>query len=475
MKKDKLFHLFYSLTPKEVKAFKTFIIGRKPAAISSLVEILSKSKQKDLDFEKIRQKAFKKLFPLDKEQNFRRLMADTLHLLNDFLILAETNANPILRKQLLLEQYKNRTQTTLFQGTVQEIKKELSNNPTRDFHYHQANVNLLNDIYFYERSNKQKERNRQRELLDLHKEMDLSYLKAKLHYAIQLKVLEKITGSNPVSSTGDQLLIQQNPAFEDDPVVRFYQDIINLIDHPNDEDFSRLKSDWFEIEEQFSKNLKIQLFVILINLSWYSQDSEMRVKTAFELYGYAFKTKLLVNAGYVDPIHINNVVDAGISIKEYDKVRAIIRENIPLLREGPDQKENIRNLYESFLLFGEGRFEEALSKANVLQFSHYSYGIRSYVLEIKCLYETKRSNGFEAINTRCKAYKQYLLRKKKEGFLNKEKYEENLNFMKITCQLPFASASKFAKISQEELREKTKAISPIISRTWLLEKIDELK
>jgi len=477
MKKDKLFHLFYTLTPKEVKAFKTFVIGRKPAKINSLVEFLAKHKPNEYNnFEKIKQKACTKLFP-NKEnnsQNFRRLIADTLPLLNDFLILQETKANPALRRELLQEQYKNRTLSDLLEAAFIENTKLLNENPERDFHHYDAKVKLLNESFFYTRYSKTYNEDRLIELIELQNDLDLGYVIAKLHYRIHQIIHHLVTG-NPFDINSVQQKHEFFKLFEDHPVVHLFTEILRLALDPNEENYFQLKSLWLKRSHLLSQNLKLQYLGKMVNLAWFSLNQNIRIKEIFELYGYGIEAKLLLNSGYINNNVFNSIIDIGTSLKEFDKVRVFVKEYLPFLREGPDQKENVNNLYEAFLLFSEGKYEKAFLKSNLLQFSHHSYGLRSYVLIIKCLYETKKVDSYLEIEARGTAFRQYLQRKLKQADIVKELYDANVNFIKIASQLPLASSSKFAKVRPEELIKKTKAMQRIVSRPWLLEKLEELQ
>lgn len=479
MKKDKLFHLFYSLSAKEVKAFRTFVIGRKPEKISRLVEELAKNKKKEdnPDFEKYRQKAFKKLFPNQKNntQNFRRLITDTLTLLNDFLVIQESKENLATRQRLLEEQYKNRTLSDLFEASLEDSLKRLEDQEIRDFHYHNAKVELLNDIFFFKRVPKDGLQIFEKHLVDIDQAVDLSYFITKLHYASQAK-MRKVVFNLPgsVFELNEAFFSYVKP-FQDHPIIALYLKIYRLLDHPNEADWMDLRTHWFEHFKLLSHPIKGQTYTLLKNLCVFSMPKEKLMTTMFDFYNFALENKLLVHSGYITSTSFTSYVDLGTNLKKYKEVRSFINENIVHLREGPTEKANLQNLYESFFLFGEGKFDEALLKSSMIQYNNKTYGLRSYILIIKCLYETQKEDSHPDLEVRCKAFKQYLSRRYKEGVLSKFKHDENVNFTKIVLQLPLTSTSKFAKITPDQLTEKLEAMPQVVSRTWLLEKIGELR
>lgn len=479
MKKDKLFHLFYALSPKEVKAFKTFVTGHKPEKIKSLVEILAKSNlsKEDQNYDKVRQKAFKKLFPNKKNntQNFRRLVADTLSLLNDFLVLQESKENQAVRQRLLEEQYKNKTLSDLFEASLEDSLRQLENGKTRDFNYHNAKVELLNDIYFFKRIPKEGIQVSEKYLANIDKALDLSYFISKLHYACQAKMRHIGLNLSEIAYELTDDFFRHVKPYKNHPIVELYMKILKLLDHPNEKDWQHLKEHWFAHFELLAHPIKGQTYTLVKNLCVLSLPKEKLLETMFDLYNFAIKEKLLLHSGYMTSTSFGNYVDMGTNLKKFEQVRSFIKENIVHLREGPNTLENIQNLYESFLLFGEGKFDQAMLKSSILQFNHSSYGLRSYVLIIKCLYETQKEDSLPDIEVRCKAFRQYLTRKLKEGVISQIKHDENVNFTRIALQLPLTSNGRFAKINPDQLIEKINAMPRIVSQTWLLEKIEALR
>lgn len=478
MKKGKLLHLFYSLSPKEVKAFKTFAAGRKPEKISQLVEFLAKSKKKedDQDLEKIRQKAFKKLFPNQKEntQNFRRLVADALSLLNDFLVLQQTNQDPEMRREILREQYKNRLLSDLYEATLEQEIKRIKERPDRDSDHHNTMVKLLNDRVYYKRPIKDGLNDMTEDLVNIDRSLNMSFLLSKLHHACHLKMRDMILNSKDTAAPLNNAFYTFLKPFEQDPVINLYLGFMRLVDNPNEEHYFSLKSKWKERLYLLSDSRKLQTSSFMINVCWYSIDQSNRLIEIYDLYKFSLEKKILVHSGYINLSNFNNYIDICASLGKFDELRAFIAEYLPFLREGIDHKKNIQNLYESMLLFGEQKYEEALLKSFHLQFHHYTFGLRSYVLIIRCLYQLKKEHSLEELETRCTAFKQYLHRKHKEGFISKEIYDANVNFTKIVLLLPNTSTSKFALISPDQLKEKLEAMTFLVSRSWLLEKIDDL-
>jgi len=102
------------------------------------------------------------------------------------------------------------------------------------------------------------------------------------------------------------------------------------------------------------------------------------------------------------------------------------------------------------------------------------YGIRSYLLTTKCIYELKKEESYQELEKKCKSFKQYLHRKLKDKEINKRLYDIHIGFIKIVLLLPRTSSSKYAQTTKGNLLEKVKATQSLMSHAWLLEKIEAL-
>lgn len=476
MKRNKLFFLLASLTAKEMRQFKKMVVREGAPPMIKLIEFLEHNlKIFDADaYDELREKALRKINKsVPTDQNKRRLLSTANKLLSNFLVQQELTLNEQTNEELLQKQYLRRGLNKLYESSLKNTQETLLQNTTRDFHFQQSQLNINLKTYYYV-TNKYKEKDILNGLKEIHKSLDLGYVMAKLHYACEVKMVQLVRGESfPVELLDELRINTRENNYFDHPIIQLYNNILILIEQPNSEAYQQLKKNWLFVIPMLSEEVKHQVFIIFLNLSWIS-CTDRRTQEMFELYRFGLTSNILINQGKITSSHFNNIVDLGSGLGYFAEVRTFINDYSQYLDSQEDTLDNIKTLYEAFLLFGEGKHDDALRQSIFLEFNDVSYGLRAYLLMLKCLYESKKAKGFKEIELRCEAFKQYLQRKFKQGLINKQTKQENMNFIKIVRQLPLASTSRFATISQQTLLKKLKATQFIISKTWLLKKIEGL-
>ncbi len=465
-----------SLSPKERRQFRKLIVREGTDPMMKLVDYLEQN-LKAFDSESYNELREKALIKISKsvptDQNKRRLLSSVTKLLSTFLINQEISQDEQISESLLQKQYLRRGLKGLFESSHETTQSNLLSAPERDFYFHQTQLKLSHHAY-YHATNKYKERDILMGLKTIHKNLDIGFVMAKLHYACEVKMVHLVRGESFTIELLDEILhtINNNQYFNH-PIIKLYTEILSLMEQPEVENYHRLKKNWLEISDLFSKELQQQLFTIMLNLSWFS-CTDNRTAEMYQLYELGLTSGVLITEGKIDSSHFNNIIDLGSSLNQFSSVRQFIDNFSPFLDVKDDKMENIKTLYEAFLLFGEGKHEDALRQSIFLEFNDVSYGLRAYLLMLKCLYESKKSKGFKEIEMRCEAFKQYLQRKFKQAIINKQIKQENLNFIKIIRLLPLASASRFASINQKDLLKKLNAMKHVVSKAWLQKKIENL-
>gem|GEM_PF-3544789 len=476
MKRNKLFLLLASLSPKEMRQFRKLVVREGTPPMIKLLDFLDHNiKAYDPhSYNELRERALKKISKsVPTDQNKRRLLSAVNQLLDTFLIQQELSENEQTTQALLQNQYLKRRLYNLYASSHESAQTRHLQQPIRDFNFEQGQLKYSHNAY-YNITNKYKEKDILNGLKAIHKHLDLGFVMAKLHYACEVKMVQLVRGESfPIELLDKILASIKDNAYFSNPIIQFYQDILNLIEQPTLESYQLLKQKWLELMPLFNKDLQHHLFIIMLNLAWFSSN-EHRTEEMFQLYEFGLTTGLLTIHRKIGTSHFNNIVDLGSSLGKFSEIRSFVIKYSPHLDVSEDKTENIKTLYEAFILFGEGKHEESLKQSIFLEFNDVSYGLRAYLLMLKCLYESKKSKGFKEIEMRAEAFKQYLQRKFKQGMLNKQTKQENLNFIKLIRLLPLASASRFANINQQDLLKKLQGMPQVVSRNWLLKKIEQL-
>lgn len=478
MIKNKFFRLFNTLTPKETKALKEFTSIYGSTDTIKLIDYLAKKKpsSKPIDPDIQREKTLNKLFPSAKvnDQKRRRILAHASQIVVDFLKVDELKSDTFVGEELLRAQLKKRNLNDFYLASLRSTERELTDNPNRDFYHYEQMIRLRHQFFFNVQTNKYKEKDLLDDLDAIHNDLDNGYILAKLHYSLQSQIIKMIRGENRDKG---QINVAAELAKEkiNEPLIKLYYQLICFIGQPESVMIKEAKALFFKHSKELHQELQAQLLVVFINLTYLNPEEENMNASLWELYFFGVESQLFLTPGGFEASHFNNIIALGSSLKKFDFIRKFIAEYFPHLRMERDARNNVKTYYEASLLFSEGKYDEALLHLHYLEFNDFSYGLRAYLLIIKSLYESKKTKSYKELDTRCDSFKQYIHRKFKQGFINKTSREENLNFIKIARQLPFASSSKFARISTTELKEKVKAMTRVVNRPWLLEKIEQLE
>ncbi len=405
----------------------------------------------------------------------RKLMAATLSLLSDFLVQEELKQENPDQDILLKRVYRKKRLSALYLAALEKEKKELTKSQQIDFYNYQDKVRLQHEFYFYVGANKYAEKDPLNALANLHQDLDVGYLLAKLHYACQVLVIQRFRGASvEVAFIEEAIIMANHPEIKEHAILQLYIRMIRLLQDRQVVEYSQIKEEVLASLPLVNKEIRGHLLVLLLNLTWLTVERPRIPEFTFELYKFGLENDILRDNGMIGTSHFNNIVDIGCSLGEFEYTRTFIKNYLPYLESKEGSLEHVKTLFEAFLYFGEGNFEKVLQHLNYLEFKDLSYGIRAYLLMIKSTYETKKAKSYKEVDMLCEAFRQYIKRKYKQGYMSELVREENLNFIKIASLLPNASSSNFAIVPIKKLKDKLLTFERVVSRTWLEAKINEL-
>lgn len=473
MKKYKLFYLLASLDDKSRLRFQTTISKTDNKQQATLINYISNkiNNKQPSDYPNLRTKALRKAFENQQSspQKEKRLISKTSQLLTAFILHNELNQQPEIQQKLLASYYFKNGLHEFYKSSLSTTEKLLNDKEERGAAFHQKMAALRHNFYFNVVENKYRKRDLMKDLKLINQELDTSYLLAKLYYACHMKMIVLLREETLEIDQLEEIIRRAElDQYKQHLVIQFYLNFWHHLTTKKETDYYKLKDDFFIIKDKMSNENRLLTFGMLINTCWGFIN---KLEVVYELYQQGLKHDVLLFDNKINPDHFMNIVEIGIGLNKIEETRIFVRENIShLIIEGESQA-NIKMLYDAFLEFGAKNYETVIQLLNYMEFADFSYGFRAYTKLIKSLYETK---SYHVMDTRCNTFKQYILRKYKQGYINQEKREENLNFIIIVRQLPYASNSQFATVSKAEMNEKLKAMQRVISRAWLEEKISAL-
>lgn len=191
------------------------------------------------------------------------------------------------------------------------------------------------------------------------------------------------------------------------------------------------------------------------------------MRESFDVYKEMLKyNAYTVNDGeYFNLVTFRNIVLVALRLGETEWLKDFLKNYTDELK--PEYRENMLNLYNGYLIFEEGRFEEALKLVNKVRYDVFAYKLDIKNILLKIFYEL---NFFEEAFSLADSYKHFLENTKEFSEPYKLQYR---NFIRIYIWLLRAKSSGEDKNIGTVLSNirKTKALA---GKDWLLKKAKEL-
>ena len=375
---------------------------------------------------------------------------------------------------LLLQSLRQRDTGTYFKARVQATLEELSALPTKrseDFLLLQL---LHQELYFHPGTVKHREHPPSLKLALDH--LDLYFCISKLRYAAEMKARERILGTpyelpmlpSVMEKTASPALI------ESQPLAAVYRQLVKLyLDGPGEAAFSEMKQLFVVNHGRLPKEDQRYLLRHLIN---YGADLNAQgsnvFKDLFLLYQFAIANDMLLEDNAITGITFLNIVTIATACGEYGWAGRFILDFAPYLEQS--QRLATVNFAKAHLLYNQGNLDEAQLCLTPEIFTMPPFDITARGLMLKILLDRYLYDGrdFEYLKSFMQAFEKYVLSKK----LGQGKKEAQLNFVKFVRRL---ANIKFEKVTitpaqKLALYEKLEQRKPIVSKSWLSKKIEEM-
>ncbi len=242
------------------------------------------------------------------------------------------------------------------------------------------------------------------------------------------------------------------------------------IDEKNEGDYYTSHNLLIEISEYINKEYKISCFTNMINYC-IKKLNKGNVKYRYELFDL-YNEKLsqnltddLRNKSYTFN-HFRDYVFIAISVKKFDWLENFIEKYSGFLP--PEIRNDEIKISYAKLYFEKKRFKKSLLNLNGIKVSHYLQYIDTSLIKLCNYYELKE---FEYAYLEIDKLKHYFRNKKnipKTLFLN------TMNFIKIYRKLIIIQIDP-EKIDTGYVEKEIKSMKLISRKSWLMEKIEELK
>lgn len=484
MRKSKVIEILRTLSEDELKRFKDFVNSPFHNRNKNVIRLFDNIRKYYPAFDSDRlekEKVFIKLFPgkVYNDVVMRILISDLLKLSEEFLAYLSYRKQPLQEIKHLLNELMERKLDSLHRSNLRIGEKLLNESIKIDYKYffelydietyridfliendqqaHTASHVLkqgqyLINLFLFGIFNIAHELTTHREVLNITFDFDL--VKKTLE-CFDLSNLFKYMNENkyehyPVLSIYYNMFLSCTDPFN----VKYYYIMKSLIESNIDK---------FDIKE------KVNLYIILETLcvTQLSAGNEIFYKEMFEIYNLMLKHKIYIHSEK-ENFQVNlfrNMFFTAVVLKEFVWAENFLKDYIGKL--SAEQREDMSHYSKAVLNFEKGEYEKALEELSKVRFKFFVYKYEIRMLTLKIYYE---QHSYEAAISLIDTFQHFLSNNKSVPESEKERFGKFLKCLNnlIKIKTGFTSAADF------DIKNEIKNSKSIISKRWLLEKVEEL-
>ncbi|HNM25487.1 MAG TPA: hypothetical protein PKL15_08665, partial [Saprospiraceae bacterium] len=300
-------------------------------------------------------------------------------------------------------------------------------------------------------------------------ELDRLYIVHKLKIYISWLIFSgfRSTDDEMVIITGfwDYLTHAQ---FKDEPLIRIYLDIVDALKNLEEEQYYReLMRNLEKYGDSISKDDLRECYYFAQNYCAFkvNQGKIEYYREVFEIFRRIIQMGLLLEENQVSEGVYKNIITASLGVGEFKWAENFIRDYSGYLP--PAIRENAMSYNLSYLYFNQKEYSRVIELLRDVEYSDVSYALSAKVLLLRTYYEL---GEMIALDSLIDSFRIYLRRNK---VISKRLKRESNNFLNFLKRLAVLEDKKITGTSA--LKKRIMENPSIVSKKWLLEKVDEME
>lgn len=479
MHKTKLLELLRSLDKDEFRRFYKFVKSPWYNSNKGVVQLYEYLRPfyPDFDSPKLKKElVFKKLFAGERyrDTRIRTLISLLKRLVEDYLVERELQLQPFRKKEILTEAMSKRNLYDFFSQQSHEMIEMLEAQSTRDMHYYHAKMLRHQELFFHPKTAKYSLESEH--LKATVHNLDQFYLLAKLRFSLEMAGRRKMLAEDHDNFMIEEILTKMNDLAlaSENPVIGLYTDILKLHEYGrNDAILDRVKGNLRQHTHLLTLDQNEVVLTNLINhtIQVYNTGVQHYLEHQLELYQFGLERGLVTRENQISEASFTNIVVIGSILKQFEWVRGFIKTYASFL--DPKIKTQAQNLGEAYLYYHQGDYETTISKLMTVPFLEVTYGFRARGLLLRTYFECtlQDDNYYDLMLSHLRSFQKYL---KRNPTIGKEREKAYANLINLTHKLAIILFEKFREHKLlKQLKEEVEATSPVITKAWLLEKIED--
>lgn len=492
---SKLFVLLSTLSKKELKQLELWLASPVHNTSEEVLQLyrglMTKYQKFDQPINKLtllkyidkssKSKKKKELQPKE-EALLRQIMFKLTGQVQKFLVWQYINQDSFTEKYHLINELNRRKSYKLASGILGKLKKDLETSPHRDVEYYKSLFEITEIEYSLEVVlNNRAAQDKIQELVDVLRQSSLSNLLKHYCAAKNIEKIRKVKNYYPFMEAVKKHI--ENSTDKDTPIIRVYYTLLRLMDEQKPAYYYELKNYLFDNLQTFTINEVRQLLNHMTNYcNWKIIEGDKQfVEEIHGVYKQGLALKCWSTDIYFSTHQFVRIVTNGLDLNKIDWVNDFV--NTYRTKLHPKQKADILNYSHALIQFHLKQYDKAQNYLiKIASPEDFIYHLNFKILFVKIYYELQELNIDNAdshpINYELESIRHYIVstRNKKMSEPLRQSYNNFVNTFKsiLERRKKVVYAKTLTPENIKKLQDKLPTVSPLIERTWLEEKIDEL-
>lgn len=465
MVKSRLFEVFDSLPPSDIKVLKKFVYSpffNQRDHVLSLFNFLVVCKY-EKKVEPDREAAFKFVFPKRPfdDHKLRLSMSLLVKVIEKFLIWKEISDDEPAMNLHLARGYKKLGLQRHFSKSIQTFDAQVMNSADRNATFFQNKYLLYSEQYQF---NSEHNRMEGLYLEEIQENFDTAFLASKMKQACLLLSHQAIYKKQYNEGLLPEVIqhIESNDYLTIPAISIYYFYYKSLTEEENYQHFNTFKELMFQHQRLFPKMEIRDLFLLAANycIQQLNKGKKSFAKEGLEIYKEGLTRGILLSNNTLSHFTYRNIVAKAIVTKNYDWAVTFLHEYQPKLE--PQHRANSFSFNLAWLEYERKNYSEALSLINQTNFTDLLLNLSAKTIALKIYYEME---AFDLLYSHLDAMLSFLHRKKIIAY-HKKNYLNTIRFTKRILDLPPGDKAK-----QKKLRELIETTNGVAEKKWLLDQL----
>jgi len=398
---------------------------------------------------------------------FRKLQSDLLKLIEDFYAQEAFEANPVHKAKYLLESIYEKGLERLKGGALKTALHLVEDQELRPASYYYYRYEIEQSIYELNRLDQ--ERNTKSNIELIAQNLDRFYLAEKLRYYCTILNHQLLAALDYQMLFIDEIIrhVEENDYRDVAPIVIYHQILLTYREPDNEAHYEKLKGLIDEHIGIFPESEAKEIVDAALNygIKKMNLGFEPYVRETFELYRRSLDQGLLYVRGSLTPWSFKNIVTIGLRLSEFDWVEHFIHEYSARLDE--KFRENAVTFNLAQLYFYKKDYPGVISQLSQVEYDDITYNLNSKTLLMASYFEL---DELDALNSLLDTFRVYLNRNKKIPATRRKHYLNTIGIVRKLARIRPGERKEIEKLHQE-----IEATQGIVSKNWILEKLDALR